>query len=140
MAGYQVLRRWVALSALAGLCLVATGCQPKTPKEVVVKSSESESAAVEPLKELSRTADGVTVRVYTGGCTEKAHFSWKKTADQPKGAPVELILMRNTKDKCYAHIPDGMVISFSHGELGVKSSDSFVVGNPVVMPGIDPDA
>lgn len=95
---------------------------------------------VEPLKELSRDAKGVTVRVYTGGCTEKGHFVWKKTPDQPKGAPAELTLYRTTKDNCYANIPEGMVITYDYQELGVAAKDAFTVGNPIQMPGIDPDA
>lgn len=98
----------------------------------------AKNQAVEPLKAVARSADGVSVTVYTGGCTQKSHFSWQKTTGQPVGAPTELTLVRNTPDKCYAHIPDGMVIAFSYGELGVNAKDSFTIGNPVVAPGVDP--
>lgn len=103
-------------------------------------TEQKSAAVVEPLKELSRDAQGVTVRVYTGGCTEKEHFVWKITPDQPKGAPTELTLYRTTKDRCYANIPEGLVIRFNYKELGVTAKDSFTIGNPIQMPGIDPEA
>lgn len=132
------------LTAMAICTFAVIGCQnAKTSsaktKEVVMTDKKT-AEVVEPLKELSRDAKGVTVRVYTGGCTEKSHFVWKKTPDQPKGAPIELTLYRTTNDKCYANIPEGMVITYDYQELGVAAKDTFTVGNPIQMPGIDPDA
>lgn len=132
-------------AGIASCAFALLGCQntvaptKKTTKEVVVTEQKS-AEVVEPLKELSRSTKGVTVRVYTGGCTEKAHFVWKKTTGQPKGAPTELILYRNTKDNCYANIPEGMVIEYSYAELGVEAKEEFTIGNPLQMPGVDPDA
>lgn len=111
-------------------------------KEVAKTMSEDQIEVIEaePLKSLARSAKGVSVRVYTGGCTDKSHFVWKKSQDLANKEPIELVLHRTQKDNCYAHIPEGIALDFSYDELGVAADAVFTIGNPVVMPGVDPDA
>lgn len=126
----------------AAFAWVMTGCHStstKTPKEIAVNSTAEATEVVEPLKSLARTKAGLTVRVYTGGCTDKSHFAWKQVpaGELSKKAPAELIMVRTQKDNCYAHIPEGMVIDFSYAELGLKPDAVFTVGNPVIMQGVE---
>lgn len=131
----------VASFALAFTVLL-NGCthhdHSKAHKEVAM--TKDAHKAVEPLKSLARSAKGVSVRVYTGGCTDKSHFEWTKSQDTANKEPIELVLHRTKKDNCYAHIPEGIVLDFSYDELGVAADAVFTIGNPVVMPGVDPDA
>lgn len=131
---------------LASLSLAFTvalsGCthhdHSKAHKEVAM--TKDAQKVVEPLKSLARSAKGVSVRVYTGGCTDKSHFEWTKSQDTANKEPIELVLHRTQKDNCYAHIPEGIALDFSYDELGVAADAVFTIGNPVVMPGVDPDA
>jgi hypothetical protein len=81
-----------------------------------------------PEKLLGLSADGekgqVTFEVWTGGCTQKAHFRVARTGS-------ELTLVRTQRDSCKM-MPQRSTVSFTFAELGLKPHEAFTVANRFV--------
>ncbi len=61
------------------------------------------------------SAEGITFRVRSGGCTAKANFGLE-TVRQAK--PLTVRLLRLRPDYCEARIPEGVPIFFRFAEIG----------------------
>lgn len=61
------------------------------------------------------SAEGITFRVRSGGCTAKANFGLE-TVRQTK--PLTVRLLRLRPDYCEARLPEGVPIYFRFAEIG----------------------
>jgi len=70
----------------------------------------------------------IKLQVRTGGCTWKESFIVKKTFNRALES-TELTFIRVTPDNCEAYIPEGRVITFTLGDLRLRSGQTFVIKN-----------
>jgi hypothetical protein len=89
---------------------------------------QSAFAGILELKGLSRDAEGISIRVSSGGCTDKTTI----VAVQLEKFPVQVRFERIEEDVCEAHMPDGVLLKYSYSELGLSPDAKIVVLNPVV--------
>ena len=73
------------------------------------------------------SADGLTARLPSNGCTSKASFA-VHTATSTGSTTVQLIRVR--KDLCRAYLPAGVVLNWSPDELGLVPGQPAVLVNP----------
>lgn len=74
---------------------------------------------------------GVSIQVFSGGCTSKDSFAIQK--QHYRG--VELIYFYRVKpDLCKALFKYGKILNFSYEDLGLQYHDRFKVMNPYVTP------
>jgi hypothetical protein len=75
---------------------------------------------------------GLTVQVYSGGCTAKEHFQFLKSSPDEGEDKILLTLVREVPDWCKAFVPRGVSIRYTWKELEIDASDKLVeLTNPV---------
>ncbi len=110
-------RRWV----LAGLLGVA-GCATLPPPRLAVRQ-DAVFEELEPLYLVHAGRDGLTIRVASRGCTDKADFTFYREADR-------LAFARKALDVCRS--AGGQVdLTFSWAELGLRPGAEVRLLNPL---------
>lgn len=109
------------LFAILVPCLFANLC-------LITTMAHAESPSPERILGYIPTLNTLYVRVYSGGCTEKADFR-AEVRDHGQGRG--LVLFRLRPDYCRSFIPTGKTIQFSYAELGLPSGTHFVILNPI---------
>ncbi len=92
-------------------------------------------SSLEVLKGYSWSEAGLTVHVYSGGCTEKEDFEVVSSFSLPEyqqGTPT-IEIRRIEGDFCRAWLPYGTTITFSLEELGLNEENGykFRLANPL---------
>lgn len=81
------------------------------------------------------TPKGVTFQVISNGCTEAKDFTFVRQINDPIG----LELIRKIPDLCERDIPEGVQISFTFAQMGLKPGNRFVISNKmqtaIIVPG-----
>ena len=120
----------VALLPLLGGCVIYSNDGGE--RKVNINSASQASAQTEALEAVRKVDfDGqrLTVVVGSNGCTEASSFEVKiKDAD-----PTELSLIRRTPDLCKALVREGVVVSWTYAELGLKAGEQVRVLNPISL-------
>jgi len=108
-----------------GLLLALGGCT--TPRGItLVAGARSETAALEPLKQVSADRDGVTIGVISTGCTRKEDFAFYIDRS---GAEPAIAFARKRLDAC--HDPASTIaLTFAYAELGLAPSGRLRLLNP----------
>jgi hypothetical protein len=70
----------------------------------------------------------IKLQVRSGGCTWKDSFNIEKYFNTTDNS-VELTFIRKIPDNCEAYLPEGEVLTFSLGELRVRSGQMFKIKN-----------
>lgn len=74
---------------------------------------------------------GLSVFVASGGCTEKAHFTWKVEEEVLSGMTIQAVTLIRTKyDRCEA-VSHPVMIDFSIEEIGIKANAMFKIKNEI---------
>ena len=118
-----------ALLPLLGGCVIYSN---EGGEKVSVNVSDQIAAKTEALEAVRKVDfDGQRLNVVVGsnGCTEASSFEVKiKDSD-----PTELSLIRRTPDLCKALVREGVVVSWTYAELGLKSGAAVRVLNPISL-------
>lgn len=75
------------------------------------------------------TGSGISIRVFTGGCTEKNNFKLKR---QTKPYGLEIEFERVSDDRCKGNFPYGIIIDYSWEELGIPPNSNFIISNKIL--------
>lgn len=81
---------------------------------------------LETLFGLLQDQEGITVQVFSGGCTGKDNF--QVSSAQVAGV-IQISITRTTMDYCRAYFQYGTNLFFSYEELGVQRGQKFEVQN-----------
>jgi hypothetical protein len=82
----------------------------------------------EPVRGVRFGPEILSLRVDSNGCTEKKSFDLRTT---PAGGAVQVTLVRVKPDWCRALVREGVVLTWSLRELGIRSGQKIVVMNDV---------
>ena len=120
----------VALLPLLGGCVIysSEGGERKiniNPANQVVAEAES----LEAVRKVDFDGQRLNVVVGSNGCTEASSFEVKIK----DGDPAELTLTRRTPDLCRALVREGVTVSWTYAELGLKSGAAVRVLNPISL-------
>ncbi|MEM9101904.1 MAG: hypothetical protein AAGB12_06240 [Pseudomonadota bacterium] len=97
---------------------------------ITTQESVAKERKVEPLYAMDMNDERLQVRVYSGGCTKKEHFSIE-TLETEKAT--ELTLVRIKPDFCKVRVMGGQVLEFPMSQIKVKKNQPIMVQNPFVM-------
>ncbi len=74
---------------------------------------------------------GVSIQVFSGGCTSKDSFAVQK--QNSRGVAL-IYFYRIKPDLCKAFFRYGMILNFTYEDLGLQYRDRFKIMNPYVAP------
>jgi len=117
----------VALLPLLGGCIIVSSERGET---VSIVSSDPEGLKGKNLETLSHVRfDGQAMSVVVGsnGCTKVSDFEVHIVENEQ----VEISLVRSTPDLCRAIVPEGVSLSWTYEELGLKKGQSVKLLNPL---------
>ncbi len=86
---------------------------------------------IEPLMGAKIRENSIQIKVRTGGCTQKSSFVVRRSYDQ-QNQLIKLLFIRLIPDYCEAYIPEGRILTFSQGDVRLKSGQGFYIGNPIL--------
>ncbi len=110
---------------LAGAASILAGCAT-TPRLVAGETWPE----LEPLLAVSLRRQGVTIRIESRGCADRANMVFR--VDRKDGRAV-VAFARRRLETCKG--PKGWAdLTFSYAELGLKRGERIVIANPVVSP------
>lgn len=89
----------------------------------------SQNPQVESIFKYTIDKNGISFKVYTGGCTCKKSFDFIKNTSTD-GKDTHLTLVRVFPDHCKANVPGGTIVWFSFEELGVNPESILHIENP----------
>lgn len=72
---------------------------------------------------------GVSIQVFSGGCTDKESFAILK--ESSRGVQ-QIYFYRVKPDLCKAYYKYGRFVNFTYSDLGLTKSDRFKIMNPRV--------
>jgi|SRR5208337_3676963 len=119
-----------AMSSLSRLLfvLISAAMSPS-----FVQSVQAEPAVLEKLLAVKFTKMGVTLTVWTGGCTKKSDF--EIMSRRLKKRVVSIEVRRLAPDVCKGNFPDGVKLLFSWSELRAPNRTKILLRNPIVHSG-----
>lgn len=123
--GDDFLFAWADLPAFMMLGIELGEAEVVTPGTAAGPSVPPEGAKDERLFGVKLTDDGVDVRVFSGGCTDAAHFAFYV---EP-GAVQTLHIVRTKPDMCEAYVAEGELLHFTWAQMGVTAG-KVRVANP----------
>lgn len=85
---------------------------------------------IEPLMALKVDKTGVSIRVESGGCTDKTSFQIKRSLTRD-GAGQRLTFVRAEEDSCLALLRSGVLLSFSWQDLRLPVGALVKIENPI---------
>lgn len=124
--------RKLSLLALAGVMPLLAGCviySHEGGERVTIASGEAVTAAsaqLEPVSQLRLDGQSLSVVVGSNGCTDISSFEVRIEESQP----ASLSLVRRQPDLCKAIVAEGVRLSWTYEELGVKAGQAVRVMNP----------
>ena len=124
--GTKLLFAWADLPAFVTLGIELGPVEVLEPGTNVGLSIPPEGARDEPIYGVLVSADGLDVRVDSGGCTQPEHF----TAFVEPGETALVHLVRTQPDMCELYVPEGELLHFTWAQLGVTVGKARVV-NPL---------
>ena len=124
--GTKLLFAWADLPAFVTLGIELGPVEVLEPGTNAGPSIPPEGARDEPIYGVLVSADGLDVRVDSGGCTQPEHF----TAFVEPGETALVHLVRTQPDMCEAYVAEGELIHFTWAQLGVTAGKARVV-NPL---------
>ena len=118
----------VALLPLLGGCVIYSN---EGGEKVSVMSDRVavETETLEAVRKVDFDGQRLNVVVGSNGCTEASSFEVKIK----DGDPAELTLTRRTPDLCRALVREGVTVSWTYDELGLKSGAAVRVLNPISL-------
>ena len=124
------------LAAIAALLPLLGGCviysNEGGERKVSINAAEQvvvESEVLEAVRKVDFDGQRLTAVVGSNGCTEASSFEVKIK----DGDPTELSLTRRTPDLCKALVREGVTVSWTYAELGLKSGAAVRVLNPISL-------
>ena len=120
----------VALLPLLGGCVIYSN--EGGERKVSINAAEQvvvESEVLEAVRKVDFDGQRLTAVVGSNGCTEASSFEVKIK----DGDPTELSLTRRTPDLCKALVREGVTVSWTYAELGLKSGAAVRVLNPISL-------
>lgn len=120
----------VALLPLLGGCVIYSN--EGGERKVSINAAEQvvvESEVLEAVRKVDFDGQRLTAMVGSNGCTEASSFEVKIK----DGDPTELSLTRRTPDLCKALVREGVTVSWTYAELGLKSGAAVRVLNPISL-------
>ena len=120
----------VALLPLLGGCVIYSS--EGGERKVSINAADTVAVQPEALEAVRKVDfDGQRLNVVVGsnGCTEASSFEVKIK----DGDPAELTLTRRTPDLCRALVREGVTVSWTYDELGLKSGAAVRVLNPISL-------
>ena len=120
----------VALLPLLGGCVIYSN--EGGERKVSINAAEQvvvESEILEAVRKVDFDGQRLTAVVGSNGCTEASSFEVKIK----DGDPTELSLTRRTPDLCKALVREGVTVSWTYAELGLKSGAAVRVLNPISL-------
>lgn len=97
----------------------------------VLWADSDPAAAQEPLLGFTTTPETIELRVATGGCTRKAHFTFRVERNPHNSSLTRVTAIRLRPDYCKGWFPDGTLLVFTREEIGLKEGERFLITNPV---------
>ncbi len=97
----------------------------------VLWAATDTAAAQDPLLGLTITPATIELRVATGGCTQKGHFTFRVERDPNNSSLTRVTAIRLRPDYCKGWFPDGTLLVFTREEIGLKEGETFLITNPV---------
>lgn len=128
------MRPMAALASLVLLPLLG-GCviySNEGGERITVTGGESLSAAstkLEPLSQVAMDGRQLTVRAGSNGCTQVSSFEVQIV----DGDPAQISLVRREPDLCRAIVAEGVSLSWTYEELGLKPGQVAQVLNPLTL-------
>ncbi|WP_409020140.1 hypothetical protein [Brevundimonas vesicularis] len=119
----------LALLPLLGGCVIYSN---EGSERVTVTGTDSLSVVstkLEPLSQVSMDGQRLTVRVGSNGCTQVSSFEVQIV----DGDPAQISLIRREPDLCRALVADGVSLSWTYEELGLKSGQAAQIVNPLTL-------
>lgn len=120
----------VALLPLLGGCVIYSN--EGGERKVSINAAEQvvvEPEVLEAVRKVDFDGQRLNVVVGSNGCTEASSFEVKIK----DGDPTELSLTRRTPDLCRAIVREGVTVSWTYAELGLKSGAAVRVLNPISL-------
>ncbi len=120
----------VVLLPLLGGCVIYSN--EGGERKVSINAAEQvvvESEVLEAVRKVDFDGQRLTAVVGSNGCTEASSFEVKIK----DGDPTELSLTRRTPDLCKALVREGVTVSWTYAELGLKSGAAVRVLNPISL-------
>lgn len=118
----------VALLPLLGGCVIYSN-EGGERRVNINNQAVVQTEALEAVRKVDFDGQRLSVVVGSNGCTEASSFEVKiKDAD-----PTELSLIRRTPDLCKALVREGVVVSWTYAELGLKAGEQVRVLNPISL-------
>jgi hypothetical protein len=119
----------LALLPVLGGCIVISSEKGETISVSAPDHTQPASADLEPLSRISFDGSKMTVVVGSNGCTQISNFEVRIT----EGDKAEIALARTKPDLCRAIVPEGVSLSWTYEELGLKKGQPVIVKNPLVV-------
>jgi hypothetical protein len=123
--GVDFLYPWADLPAFMMIGIELGAAEVVKPGSKAGPSVPPEGAKDERLFGVELTDDGIDVRVFSGGCTDAAHFTFYV---EP-GEVQTLHIVRTKADLCEAYVAEGELLHFTWEQLGVTGKQ-VRVANP----------
>lgn len=117
----------LSLLPLLGACVIYSADHGQTVSVASADLSSTSAASLEPLKRFNMDGQKLTVVVNSNGCTQVSHFE----VHLKEAKTTELSFVRNEQDLCRAIVPEGVTLSWTYDELGLKSGQAVKVLNPL---------
>lgn len=120
----------LSLAPVAGIALLAlSGCVVIDADETQLGSDWDHGHEYGVLKGADVSADTVTVRVSSNGCTAKDFIGADvRRLDEDR---FSVGFYRQKQDYCRAHMPDGVALTWGFAELGIPAGAEVKIRNPV---------
>ena len=117
-----------ALPPLLGGCVIYSS-EGGEKVSIVTDQGAARAEALEAVRKVDFDGQRLSVVVGSNGCTEAASFEVRIK----DGDPAELTLTRRAPDLCKALAPEGKIVSWTYGELGLERGQPVRVMNPISL-------
>lgn len=131
MQALKVLMLAGAVTPLLAGCIVYDSSTSDAVSVRMGPTSAASNANLETLRSVRFEPGALVVQANSNGCTSEASFA-VHIADAE--GPAQIRLARETEDLCKALTPNGVELRWTYEELGLKSGETAVVYNPVLLP------
>ena len=112
---------------LMGGCIIYSADHGETVTVSTADTGAAAGKALEPLSRISLDGQKLTVVVGSNGCTQTSSFE----VHIKDASPAEISLVRSQPDLCRAIVPEGVTLSWTYEELGVKPGQAVKILNPL---------
>ena len=117
-----------ALMPLLAGCIVISSDKGETVSVMSTDHGTDHGQALEPLSRINFDGQKMTVVVGSNGCTQTSSFE----VHIQDTTPTEISLVRSTPDLCRAIVAEGVSLSWTYEELGLKAGQAVKILNPLV--------